>query len=275
MLLAVMIGAAIGLVLGMTGAGGSVVAVPLLMAGLGYAFPVAAGVSLGAVAMAALTGVILRWRSGGMLWGLAALLAASGVMLAPAGQWLGRHLPDAVLQLSFFGLMLFMAWRLWQQAVQSPASTRVVRASAATAACPEPVCPLSASGGFEWRWPCVRRLLLAGALTGLLSGLYGVGGGFVIVPVLVLLTGLSMAPAVATSLAVIAVVASSSFLFFLVDSPLPAGFWAVSAGSVAGMLLGSLMARHVAGPRLQQGFALLMVLLAVNMLINTASKSLL
>lgn len=266
MLLAGLIGLAIGLVLGMTGAGGSVVAVPLLMSGLGYAFPVAAGVSLGAVAVAALTGVILRWRTGSILWRLAALLAVSGVLVAPAGQWLGRHLPAPVLLTSFVVLMLFMAWRLWQQAVQTPESTRVVRAAANNdVVCREPVCPLSASGRFEWRWPCLRRLLLAGALTGLLSGLYGVGGGFVIVPLLVLLAGLPVVQAVATSLAVIAAVAGGSFLLFLAESPLPAGFWGVATGSVAGMLAGSLLARRVAGPRLQQGFALLMVLLAINM----------
>lgn len=269
-MLALLIGAAIGLVLGMTGAGGSVVAVPLLMAGLGYAFPAATAVSLGAVAVAAFTGVVLRGRTGGIQWRLAMLLALSGIVLAPAGQWLGRHLPEALLQLSFMALMGFMAWRLWQQAVTSPESTRVLRAAPdAAGGGHEPVCALSASGRFEWRWPCMQRLLLAGALTGLLSGLYGVGGGFVIVPVLVLLAGLPMVQAVATSLAVIAAVAGGSFLLFLWGSALPAGFWNVAAGSVAGMLAGSLLARRVAGPRLQQGFALLMVVLAVNMFIQS------
>ncbi|MDP2228572.1 MAG: sulfite exporter TauE/SafE family protein, partial [Moraxellaceae bacterium] len=256
----------IGLVLGMTGAGGSVVAVPLLMAGLGYAFPAAAGVSLGAVALGALTGVLLRLRAGGILWGLAAVLAVSGVLLAPLGQWVGRHVAAPLLLSSFVVLMLFMAWRLWRQAVDEPALTLAVRADAG----PEeedsgPACPLSSSGRFEWRWPCLRRLLMVGALTGFLSGLYGVGGGFVIVPMLVLLTGLPMRQAVATSLLVISVVAGSAFALFLVEAPLPAGFWGVAAGAVAGMLVGSLLARRVAGPRLQQGFALLMVALAADM----------
>lgn len=265
MLLPWLIGAGIGVVLGMTGAGGSVVAVPLLMVGLGYAFPAAAGVSLGAVALGALTGVLLRWRSGGILWGLAAVLAAGGVLLSPAGQWFGRHLPPPLLLASFVLLMLYMAWRLWQQAVQQPGQTRIVRAFAEDEICREPVCTQSASGRFEWRWPCVRRLLLVGALTGFLAGLYGVGGGFVIVPLLVLLTGLPMRQAVATSLAVISAVAGSAFLLFLVESDLPAGFPAVAGGAVIGMLAGSLIARRVAGPRLQQGFALLMVLLAADM----------
>lgn len=268
-MLATAVGALVGLVLGMTGAGGSVVAVPLLMTGLGYAFPAATGVSLGAVALAALTGVLLRWRTGGISWGLATVLAGGGMLVSPAGQWLGRRLPSQLLLASFVVLMLAMAWRLWQQARWSPEATRAVRAAVPPGTCHEPACPLSGSGSFEWRWPCVRRLLLAGAVTGLLSGLYGVGGGFVIVPVLVLLTRLPMQQAVATSLAVIAAVAGSAFLLFLVETPMPAGFWGVAGGAVAGMLAGSLIARRVAGPRLQQGFALLMLLLAVDMIVKS------
>lgn len=268
MLIAGLIGAAIGLVLGMTGAGGSVIAVPLLIGGLGYSFTAAAGVSLGAVAISALTGVLLRWRAGLAMWPLVAVLALGGVLLSPVGQWLARQSSPAILLTSFAVLMLIMAWRLWQQAVEHPEETRIVRASATAGQVVDLTCDFSTSGSFEWRWLCVSRLILVGALSGLLTGLYGVGGGFVIVPLLVLLTGLAMEQAVAISLSVITIVAGSTFLLFMKTSPLPESFTGVAAGAVAGMLMGSTVAKKVAGPRLQQGFSVLMVILAVYMLIK-------
>lgn len=263
MITAGLIGIAIGLVLGMTGAGGSVVAVPLLMGGLGYGFSTATGVSLGAVALSAMTGVLLRWRSGALMWRLVFLLALGGALLSPLGQWLAARLDTTFLLFSFALLMLYMAWRLWTQAVEHPEQSRIVRAATRDENSADMVCSLSASGYFEWRWPCVLRLFLVGALAGLLTGLYGVGGGFVIVPLLVLLTGLNMAQAVATSLAVITLVAGSTFLWFVQSASLPSGFQAVSTGAVLGMLLGSAIASRMAGPKLQKLFSILIVVLAV------------
>ncbi|MFN3587232.1 MAG: sulfite exporter TauE/SafE family protein, partial [Moraxellaceae bacterium] len=224
------------------------------------------GVALGAVAMAAATGVLLRGSAAWCHAGIALVLVLGGWLLTPVGQWLARGLPALWLHASFAALMLYMAWRLWREARGRPESVRIVRAWADSDAEAAPQCALSASGKFEWRLPCVLRLVLVGALVGLLSGLYGVGGGFIIVPMLVLLTGLPMAQAVSASLLVITAVAGGGFLFFLAGSSVPAGLWPVAAGAIAGMVAGSLLARHVAGPRLQQGFALLMVALAVVML---------
>lgn len=269
MLVAGLIGIAIGLVLGMTGAGGSVIAVPLLIGGLGYGFNTAAGASLGAVALSALTGVLLRWHASKAMWRLVAVLALGGVLFSPLGQWLARQLSQEILLTSFALLMLYMAWRLWQQATEHPEEARIVRASVNAEQVTNLACNFSSTGNFEWRWLCVSRLLLVGAFSGLLTGLYGVGGGFVIVPLLILFTGLAMAQAVAVSLAVITLVAGSTFLWFISAYPLSDSFMGVAAGAIAGMLAGSVLAQRLAGPKLQKIFAALMVVLAIYMVIKS------
>jgi hypothetical protein len=259
------LGIVIGLVLGLTGAGGSVVAVPLLMVSMGYGFAAAAGASLGAVAAAALFGVLLRLGRGLVAWRLAAILAAGGLLLAPLGAAWARHWPHAALVLSFALLMLVMAVRLYVQALRQPAQTKVVRASFQAAPAAPAVCSVT-QGALSW--PCWWRMLAAGALTGLLSGLYGVGGGFIIVPALILGVALPIEQAVATSLVVISAVAGSAFAWFAWHSPWPVGLGWVLLGALLGMLTGTLLARRWAGPRLQQGLAVVMVLLAVYMAVQ-------
>ena len=265
-MLVLLIGSLIGLVLGLTGAGGSILAVPLLMGLLHLPLLTASGLSLGAVGLAAGLGVVLRLRSGQIQWFLVAVMAVAGAVMAPAGQWLGARVPEKVLLMVFAALALLIAARMWRQAWQHPEETRLLRAS------PEldeadggPVCQLTGRPLYL-QSPCVIRLLLAGALAGMLSGLFGVGGGFVIVPMLVLLTNLPMRMAVATSLGVIAVVSLSGFGHFLYVNGVPEGqLEPLAAGATLGMAVGSVVARRVAGPRLQQGFAVLVTLLALRM----------
>ncbi len=273
-MLATTLGVLIGLVLGLTGAGGSVLAVPLLVLFLGLSQPESAGLSLGAVAVAALLGGALRLGRGQIAWLPAAFLALFAVLLTPLGQALGGRLPTVVVMSAFMLLVLLIAWRMWRQAVESPALTRVVRASWAGGAAREsPACALSPSGHFELGLPCITRMALAGAATGLLSGLFGVGGGFVIVPMLVLLTGLPMVQAVATSLAVISLVSFSGFALFLWQNPVELSLlFPLSGGALAGMVLGTVLSPRLAGPRLQQLFVVLMLLLAALSLRQTLIK---
>lgn len=263
MILALAIGAAVGLVLGLTGAGGSLFAVPLLMLGLGLATGEATGLALGAVAVSAAWGAMARWRNSDVVWLPAIVLAISGAALAPAGRWIAMQLPDHWLMLGFVLLVAWVAVRMWRQASLAPEAAGVTRARAGGGvSVPEqPLCEFSPSGQLEVGPRCLMGVVLGGAGAGLLSGLFGVGGGFVIVPLLVLLTGLSMQAAVATSLVVIAVVSASGFASYLgfgdaVDFSLLA--W-LSLGGVLGMVFGSLLAHRLAGPKLQQLFVVLMI----------------
>lgn len=257
------IGLLIGLALGLTGAGGSVLAVPLLMLLAGYSQAQAAGLSLAAVGLSAGFGVLLRIGRGQVAWWPALVLAGTGMLLAPVGQWLAHKLPQQWVLVSFALLVVAVALRLWLVARRDPEAAKEVRAArGAKEDRPAAACAMSDSGYFELRWPCVSRLLWVGLLTGLLSGLYGVGGGFIIVPALMLLTGMTIRQAVATSLVIISLVSASGFVSFLWQTELSmTSVLLLVAGACGGMLAGTGLARFVAGAKLQQLLALTLVLL--------------
>lgn len=262
-MLALLVGLLIGLVLGLTGAGGSVLALPLLMQGLGQGAVAAAALSLGAVALAASLGVLLRLGRGQVVWRAAVMVGGAGALTVPAGQWLARRLPESWLVAGFTLLVAAIALRMWRQAAVDPAATRVVRAAAGEGGAQAvAACALSPSGQLEFRWPCALRMAVVGLVAGVLSGLFGVGGGFVIVPALVLFTGLPMVQAVATSLAIIMAVSATGFATYLLAQPLPALAAPVMGGAVAGMLAGTALAPRLAGPVLQRLFVVAMLLLA-------------
>jgi uncharacterized membrane protein YfcA len=188
------------------------------MTGLAVTPATAAGLSLGTVMLAAMFGVTLRLGRGQIAWRAAVMLGLSGALFTPLGQWLAQKMPVIWLMTAFTFLVVVIARRMWQQARISPADTLVVRAgSRAEMAGFSSACSLSSSGNLEWRWPCISQMVLVGALTGVLSGLFGVGGGFVIVPALVLLTGVSMLQAVATSLVIISMVSFAGFTSFVLQ----------------------------------------------------------
>ena len=267
------IGIVIGLVLGLTGAGGSILAVPLLMAGMGWSLVSAAPVALIAVFASASVGAWSAWRRDIVRYRAALLMATLGLLLAPAGLAAARWLPVLPLTLAFAVILAVVALRLWRQAQRTPADTAVVRAAlpAEQRAQGEPLCKLSPhSGRLIWTRPCMAVMALCGAATGVLSGLFGVGGGFVIVPALRAVTDLSMAAAVATSLLAIALISGGTLAIAVTQgfaAPLPLALLFAGA-AIAGMMLGRTLAPRIGGPRLQQGFSLLMLLAALGIAVD-------
>ncbi|MDP3857452.1 MAG: sulfite exporter TauE/SafE family protein [Stagnimonas sp.] len=262
------IGLVLGLVLGLTGAGGSILAVPLLMAGLGWDFPRAAALALTAVAASAAVGAWSGWRQGLVRYRAAALMAVTGLPLAPLGMLLAQRLPHRLLELLFAAIMLVAGVRLYRQTLEAEVARGAVPVPAGESA--EVVCKLDpATGRLSWNSPCAAALAATGALTGLLSGLLGVGGGFVLVPVLRQLTELSMHSAVATALLFVALVSGGAVLLAAAQGSLPVAALALpfAAAAVVGMLLGRRLAPKLAGPRLQRGFAGLMGLVAASMVL--------
>lgn len=251
------LGLVVGLILALTGAGGGILAVPLLVFGARLGMAQAAPIGLLAVGMAATLGALLGLHAGHVRYKAALLVATAGMLVTPLGLWLAQRLPNRPLALLFAVVLLGVALRMWRQAA----------GGAATEARRAPPCRLNpAHGRFHWTWPCAQALAAAGMLTGFLSGLLGVGGGFVMVPALRRYTDLPLPQVVATSLAVIALVS-----FFGVASSAVAGtlHWPVAAPFAAGALLGMLGGRAVgsrlAGPQLQKGFALLAALVALGL----------
>lgn len=274
-LLAAALGALTGLVLGLTGAGGSILAVPLLMFGLGWTLPQAAPVALLAVSAAAAFGTLVAWDVAYVRYRAALLMSVAGAVLAPLGLLAASRLPEAVLLLLFAAAMTVVGVRLLRQARQQPEETRIVRAAVAGdgASAGGPVCRLNEHGRLQWTGACLRRMATVGGVTGFLSGLLGVGGGFVIVPSLRAWTELSMHSAIATSLMAIALTSGATALSAAFIGP---GYdWAAALpfvlGALAGMVVGRMLAPRIAGPRLQSGFALLMLFIAMGLLFKAVA----
>lgn len=273
-MLAVALGITVGLVLGLTGAGGSVLAVPLLMWGMGWTLPQAAPVALLAVSISATAGTITAWKQGIVRYRAALVMFATGMLTAPLGLLAAGHLPLSLLNLTFAGILLVIAIRMLRQAQQQPGETRVVRAAVPASGedPPGPVCTVKDDGRLLWTRPCALTIVASGAGTGFLSGLLGVGGGFVIVPALRAFTALPFHSAVATSLMTIALTSAGTVAMVAASGrDLP---WAIAlpfmAGALAGMLGGRVIAPRIAGPRLQQGFAVVVILVAGGLAVKTA-----
>jgi uncharacterized membrane protein YfcA len=263
------LGIVVGLILGLTGAGGSIFAVPLLMAALGWSMTQAAPVALLSVACASALGTYIAWRKSYVRYRAALLISAVGVAFSPLGLIAADHLPQNILGLLFSLVLVIVAARMIRQTILAPDESVVLRAAVSGdgSHTDGPICRLTSSGRILWTRPCACVLSAIGAVTGFLSGLLGVGGGFVIVPSLRASSALSMHSAVATSLMVIALTSSGTVLSAIAQGrQIP---WLVAlpfvVGSLLGMLGGGRLAPRIAGVRLQQMFAVLMLLVAAGL----------
>jgi uncharacterized membrane protein YfcA len=258
---AIALGALVGLVLGLTGAGGSIFAVPLLIWGLGWTLPQAVPVALIAVCVGAGFGTVAAWDVRLVRYRAALLMALGAWLMAPFGLRTAKVLDIDTLTLLFALVLVLVGIRMLVQASRAPADAQVLRSSVA-------MCQLDpGTGRFDWTRLGFAAIAGIGLLTGLLAGLLGVGGGFVIVPALRASTDLSMHSAVATSLMAIALISGGTVAVAAWQGQDIA--WLVAlpfvAGTVLGMVAGRQLAPRLAGPRLQQGFAVAMLGVAVSM----------
>ncbi|HEY4316307.1 MAG TPA: sulfite exporter TauE/SafE family protein [Herbaspirillum sp.] len=263
MVLNLALGLVVGVILALTGAGGGILAVPLLIFGAGLSVAQAAPIGLMAVGMAAALGAVLGLKAGIVRYKAALLTAAAGMPCAPLGLWLAHHTDNRWLTVLFAATLLYVAMRMIRQSLQPALQTEPLPQRC-------PPCMVSAeTGRIIWTSPCAMALALSGAVAGLLSGLLGVGGGFVMVPSLQRCTDLPMKSIVATSLGVIALVsatgvvssAASGHLNMAVGLPF-------SGGALLGMLAGRSVSNYLSGPRLQQSFGVVSGMVAVGMLLK-------
>lgn len=232
-LLAVAAGLVTGTLLGLTGAGGSVLTLPALVAIVGLRPNEAVAASLLSVGLTACTGLVGHARRGDVVWRAAAGFAAAGAVGAAIGGYFGRALPDAWLMVAFAGLMLAVAARMALPSRRLPPPAPGVGAMRAGAS-PNPGRP---------RLPVV---LAGGTGVGLLSGTLGIGGGFLVVPALAGPAGLPMRAAVGTSLLVVAINAGSGLagaLGGLTGAPLLRAAPFIAASLVGGRVGASLAGR--------------------------------
>lgn len=243
-LLGLLLAVFMGLALGLLGGGGSILAVPILVYALGFGAKEAVAASLAVVGLTSLFGAAEHWREGHVKLRLAFVFG----LFAAAGAYLGAHLAgflSGAIQLSLFaGVMLIAAFFMF-------------RNSESDEDCEE--FPLDGSVG-----RLLLRFAAPGIGVGVLTGLVGVGGGFLIVPALALLGGVPMEAAVGTSLLVIAMNSFAGFAGYLGKAEIPWGLMSLfTALAVAGSFAGAYLARFVSQHALKRGFAAFLVVMAL------------
>ena len=255
------LGVFVGMMMALTGAGGGILSVPLLVFGLNLSIASAGPIGLLAIAVAGSLGAINGLRTKLLRYRAVLVMAGLGILLAPVGVYLAQRIPNQPLLIAFASILIVVSIRMLIQA-QQEITGNVPKER------PAPPCKLDQSiGRLIWSVPCARSLMGSGAVAGFLSGLLGVGGGFIIVPALKKVTDLPMQSIVATSLGVLALISITG-----VTSAAVAGHlnWSIgipfAAGAVTGMLLGSVIAKQISGPRIQQVFAVFTFLISLSLL---------
>jgi uncharacterized membrane protein YfcA len=253
LMLAVPGAVAIGLSLGLLGSGGSILTVPVLVYLVGQDEKVAIAGSLFVVGSIALAGGMQFLRAGFIHWRSVLMFGLPGM----AGTYLGAMVAafvSGVVQLALFAVVMLAASWLMLRPLDLAHADRVQRAT----------------------WKIVGD----GLLVGIITGLVGVGGGFLIVPALVLLVGLSMHQAVATSLVVIALKSFSGFWKYLdvleqqslqLDWPTLA---IITALGIAGSVAGSKLARRLPQQRLKRWFGYFLVVMGIYILARSGPVAL-
>ncbi|MDJ0395637.1 sulfite exporter TauE/SafE family protein [Rhodococcus sp. G-MC3] len=248
--LALILGVAVGVLLGLLGGGGSILAVPILVYALGLPLSEAIPTSLLVIGVASATGAIPKIRARRIQWRLAAIFAATGIVGTLAGTALGRHVPETAVMIGFAIVMIIAGTRMLR-------STEDVGTACATG-----------NSGINWR-RCAPRSIPTGFGVGVLTGLFGVGGGFLIIPALVLLLGIEMSVAVGTSLVVI-VANSAAGLIAQADGL--GGNWVLTAAFAGAAIVGSLAAgrfsTRVDTDKIRQWFAYLVFAVAGYVLLD-------
>jgi uncharacterized membrane protein YfcA len=276
--LVVPVGLVIGLSLGALGGGGSILTVPALVYLLGQNAHGATTASLVIVGVTAVAGMTAHARAHRVRFADGLMFGALGVAGSVVGSRLSAGIGSFVLLSAFAGLMLVAAAAMVYRAGRGRANYALARAGPAVASGEYvpgagPVLPLPAGPAAAMR-PAgvptagrIRALRVVGAasVVGLLTGFFGVGGGFVVVPALVLVLGFEMPEAVGTSLLVIAINTAAALAARVgahvqVDWPLVAAF---IAAAVVGSVAGNRVAAVARPALLARAFTALLVVVAV------------
>src|SRR3569832_134875 len=263
MVIMLILGSLIGAVLGLTGAGGGILAVPALVFSMAWSMQQAAPVALIAVSGSAAIGAIDGLRHKLVRYRAAILMAVAGMLITPLGVRTAQMLSQQWLTGLFALVMLFVAARMLRKGkgVSSDAA-HVPRLTGI-------FYPLT--GRFEWSWPTGILLAAIGAVTGFMTGLLGVGGGFIVMPLLRKFTNVPMHGIVATSLLVTALVSGASVIgacMHGVAFPAEVVFPFVAATGV-GMLAGRRLAHRLSPQHVQISFAVVLVVVACGLLLKS------
>ncbi|HEX6022730.1 MAG TPA: sulfite exporter TauE/SafE family protein, partial [Solirubrobacter sp.] len=243
--LAILLGLAIGIVVGAVGGGGAILALPVLVYVLGEPVGPASTASLVVVTLAAAIGAGSLARHGSVCRRLALTFAAPAAVGSLLGTLASREVSGRALVLAFVPVMFVAAALTWRRAGERDTGGE----------CPHP--------------PLVR-VIVSGLLVGVLTGFFGVGGGFLIVPVLTLWLGTPFRRAVGTSLLIIGLTGLAALTSHLVAGARPdlAVTATLATATGVGALLGSLVAQRAPTAILGRGFAVLLTTIALALSID-------
>ena len=238
----IIFGIVCGIALGLTGGGGSILAVPLLTYGVGLDFHSAVTISLLVVGFTAIFGIAMNFKNQNINFIAAGVMIVAGVIFAPIGSYISQSIADKTLMLSFSILMIIIG--LWSLAKSKFMSSSQV----------------SKDDNVNFKY--IVSLLIGGAVVGTLIGFFGVGGGFLIVPALVFITAIPIKRAINTSLLVIFVVSISGFVSHYDSTSMD---WYVAimfiVGGAVGMLLANKLKIKLNDKVLQLIFSIMLVIL--------------
>ena len=249
-LLILVAGMVIGLLLGLTGGGGSILTVPLLVYVVGLDPKIAIATSLLVVGLASLAALLPHSRHGNVYWHTGLIFGVAGMAGAYSGGWIARFIPDVVLLLLFAAVMIGSGVAMLRR---------------------RPGLPLgedTAAPARNW-----MKIVADGFVVGIVTGLVGAGGGFLVVPALALLGGLPMHAAVGTSLLVITLKCFAGLAGYVTHVPidLESGI-IVSALAIAGTVLGSRLSKALSGTQLRHGFGVFVLVIAAILVVIEGSR---
>lgn len=237
-------GLAIGTILGLLGGGGALIAIPVLIYGFHYPFRLAIGSGLVLVVLGVLPALFLYWRQRQIHWLSALIMGAGGMVGARLSSQLGGLVPDTMLLGLLLLLMLISAVNMLK-----PDQRKSDLDNSKTS-------------------PHYVALILSGLGIGLLTGLIGVGGGFLLVPALLYLGRLSLKLAIPTSLVIIGLNSLSGISGYWSQLPLgQAGFQWLMMSGLAGSILGYHLSQRLSIQALKRAFAFFLLLLMVVLLV--------
>ncbi len=230
----------IGLSLGLFGGGGSILSVPILTYAVGMEPKTAIAASLLVIAVTSGAALVTHLKSGLVCWRTGVAFGGAGMVGAYAGGRLASFIPDGVLLGAFAAMMVVTA-------------SAMLRGRQS-----DQLAPIQPQGVAR-----TSRILVHGLAVGAVTGMIGAGGGFLIVPALVLLGGMPMKRAVATSLLVIAMKSTAGFAGYLGHASVPWGLvLPITAVAALSSILGAMLVKKVPQEILRRGFAWLVLLVA-------------
>lgn len=264
-MLTVIFGLFVGILLGLTGGGGGIVALPILMMGLGYSFEEAKPIALLAIALSASWAAVQGLNKGIVRYRAALYMAVIGFCLVPLGLLLANYIPLTLSLTGFVCFLFYSAIQLWRKASSSTKATSMLSSA--------PCLVNSETHRLNWTYPCFKKLGFLGGSSGLLSGLLGIGGGIIIVPGMTASSDIKLHSIIATSLMMVALVSISTISIMAYQGMhIPATSYPFIVMSILGLILGRWVIHYIPQPILQRICAAIMLCTACIMMSQLIAK---